>query len=237
MRKIKGSNSYLKNQTRVNLAKAVLCVLIFGILLFGIMFRSIYSMQIDLITEIGLVFLLAPIIASYYYLRKYHLYNGGRQGEKSVAKLLNSHLSDDYYLINDLYLGAGGDIDHIVLAPNGVFVLETKNWRGNITCDGDKWHRSGKRDFSSSPSIQVKRNASKIRRIIDSESSLRALGSWVEGIVVLTNRHATLHLNNPTVPILKLEQLTNYITTHNSMRRLSREQIEAIGKEITQRKA
>jgi hypothetical protein len=40
-------------------------------------------------------------------------------------------LSDDYYLLNDLYLrDGGGDIDHIVLGPNGVFVLETKNWSG-----------------------------------------------------------------------------------------------------------
>ena len=102
---------------------------------------------------VGLGFLIAPAIAAYYYLRKYHLYSGGWQGEKKVAKLLASSLSDDYYLINDLYLhGGGGDIDHIVLAPSGVFVLETKNWRGKITCNGDEWHRAGKAD---SPQAQV----------------------------------------------------------------------------------
>ena len=238
MRKIKGSNSYLRDQTRLNLAKAVLCVLVFGIILFGVMYWSVFNLQIDAISMVGLVFLIAPAIAAYYYMRKYHLYSGGRQGEKSVAKLLGNSLSDDYYLINDLYLhGSRGDIDHILLAPNGIFVLETKNWRGTITCNGDKWHRAGKGDISSSPSRQVKWNASRIRYIINNIPTIRPLGIWVEGIVVLTNKHTTLHLNNPTVPILKLDQLLKYITTHESTSKLSREQLEALGKEITKQKA
>ena len=238
MRKIKGSNSYLRDQTTLNLAKAVLSVLIFGIVLFGIMYWSVFNLQIDTISLLGLVFLIVPAIAAYYYLRKYHLYNGGRQGEKRVNRLLGSSLSDDYYLINDLYLqGSRGDIDHILLAPNGIFVLETKNWRGKITCNGDKWHRAGKGEISSSPSRQVKWNASRIKRIIDNSPTLRALGIWVEGIVVLTNKHTTLNLNSPTVPILKLDQLLKYIKNHESATTLSREQLEALGKEIIKQKA
>ena len=238
MRKIKGSNSYLRDQIRLNLAKAVLCVLIFGIILFGIMYWSVFNLQIDIISLLGLVFLIVPAITAYYYLRKYHLYNGGRQGEKRVNRLLGSSLSDDYYLINDLYLqGSRGDIDHILLAPNGIFVLETKNWRGKITCNGDKWNRAGKGDLPSSPSRQVKWNASRIKRIIDNSPTLRTLGIWVEGIVVLTNKHTTLNLNSPTVPILKLDHLLKYIKNHESATTLSREQLEALGKEIIKQKA
>jgi hypothetical protein len=238
MRKIKGSNSYLRDQTRLNLAKAVLCVLIFGIVLFGIMYWSVFNLQIDTISLLGLVFLIVPAIAAYYYLRKYHLYNGGRQGEKRVNRLLGSSLSDDYYLINDLYLqGSRGDIDHILLAPNGIFVLETKNWRGKITCNGDKWHRAGKGDISSSPSRQVKWNVSRIKRIIDNTPTLRTLRIWVEGIVVLTNKHTTLNVNSSTVPILRLDQLLKYIRNHESTTTLSLEQLEALGKEIMKQKA
>jgi hypothetical protein len=202
------------------------------------MYWSVFNLQIDTISLLGLVFLIVPAIAAYYYLRKYHLYNGGRQGEKRVNRLLGSSLSDDYYLINDLYLqGSRGDIDHILLAPNGVFVLETKNWRGKITCNGDKWHRAGKGDLPSSPSRQVKWNASRIKRIIDNSPTLRALGIWVEGIVVLTNKHTTLNLNSPTVPILKLDHLLKYIKNHESTTTLSREQLEALGKEIIKQKA
>jgi hypothetical protein len=78
----------------------------------------------------------------------------------------------------------------------------------------------------------VKRNISKIRQIINTDPNLRILDIWVEGIVVFTNNHASLRLNCPTVSVLKLPQLPNYLTTHWNSRSLSRDQIEAIGKEI-----
>ena len=238
MRKIKASSSYPKNQTRKNLARAALCLLILGAALFVIVLRVLSTWQVGVLEQAGLVFLLVPLIAFYYYLRKYRIYSGGWEGEKQVAKHLTITLSDDYYLINDLYLReGGGDIDHVVLAPGGVFVLETKNWSGTITCSGDEWQRAGKRDFKSSPSRQVKRNTARIQRIIDNSSGLRSLGVRVEGAVVLTNRNAVLHLNNPTVPVLKLPQLAGYITSHGGARRFSREQLEALGKEIAKQKA
>ena len=94
-----------------------------------------------------------------------------------------------------------------------------------------------KTPFQLQSSQQVKRNAAKLRHIIDGSSNLHGFNVWVEGIVVLTNRHANVHLNNPTVPILKLPQLPSYITTHGGTRRFSREQLEAIGKEIAKQKA
>jgi hypothetical protein len=237
MRKIKGSSSYLKNQVRKNLAKAALSIIIFGAAFLALIYRVLSTFQVGILEEAGLLFLLVPLIAFYFYLRKYRIYSGGWQGEKQVAKLLASTLSDDFYLLNDLYLrDGGGDIDHVVLGPNGVFVLETKNWSGNITCNGDEWQRVGKRNFSSSPSRQVKRNASKIKHIIDNSPSLRPLGIWVEGIVVFTNNHATLHVNNPTVSILKLSQLPNHITSYRNSRSYSREQLETVGKEIIKQK-
>ncbi|MDR0372897.1 MAG: NERD domain-containing protein [Nitrososphaerota archaeon] len=238
MRKIKASSNYLKNQTRKNLAKAVLCVLVFLLIFSVVMYRAISRFEWDMLAWVGLVFLFVPIVAFCYYLRKYRIFSGGWAGEKQVAQHLNSTLSDDYYLINDLYLReGGGDIDHVVLTPGGIFVLETKNWSGNITSSGDEWHRKGKRNFNSSPSRQVKRNVQKIQRIIGSSPVLRSMGIWVEGIVVLTNRHASVHLTNPSVPVLKLQQLPSYITSRGSPRRFSREQLEAIGKEITKQKA
>jgi eukaryotic-like serine/threonine-protein kinase len=97
-------------------------------------------------------------------LRKYHIYRSGWQSKKEVATLLSRTLSDDYYLLNNLYLrDGGGDIDHIVLGSNGIFVLETKNWKGRIFCNGDEWRQTGKRNFSGRPSRQVKRKAAKIK--------------------------------------------------------------------------
>jgi hypothetical protein len=235
MRKIKASNSYLKNQVRKNVAKAALSAFLFTVV-FAFLIYRLLSFGFGILEEVGLVLLLAPLGAFYYYLRKYHIYSSGLQGEKNVADYLNRNLNDDYYLINDLYLqGGGGDIDHVVLGPTGVFVLETKNWSGNITCNGDNWQRSGKGNVSA-PSNQVKRNVAKIRRILDGAPQLRGLGIWVEGVVVFTNRHATLHINNPTVAIVKLPQLTSHIASHPSPRRYQKSELEAVAKEFVKQK-
>lgn len=238
MRKMKGSSSYLKNQVRKNLAKAVLCVVLFFLIFFALSLRVLFTQSLGIFDAAGLLVSLVPLAAFYFYLRKYRIYNAGWVGERRVAKLLSSKLSDDYFLINDLYLhNGGGDIDHVVLGPSGIFVLETKNWSGDITCNGDMWQRTGKRSFKGSPSLQVKRNAAKIKYIIDSSQAFRSLDVWVEGIVVFTNNHATLNLNNPTVLILKLPQLPSHITTQRSPNNFSLQQIEAIGKEILRQKS
>jgi hypothetical protein len=237
MRQLKGSSSYLKNQVRKNLVKTALSILIFVIILFALTLRVLYTWQVGTLEEALLLLSIAPLIGFYFYLRKYRIFSGGWEGEKRVVKLLTDKLNDDYYLLNDLYLhNGGGDIDHIILGHNGVFVLETKNWSGSISCSGDEWQRAGKRNFSGSPSRQVKRNAAKIKQIIDNRQNLRSLGIWVEGIVVLTNKHVTLHLNNPTVPILKLPQVPIYIVAFRSSQSLSHEQLEVIGKEIIKQK-
>jgi hypothetical protein len=237
MRELKGSGSYLKNQVRKNLVKAVLNILIFGIVLFALILRVLSTWQPGTLEAAVLLFSIVPFISFYFYLRKYRIFRGGWEGEKQVVKLLTDKLNDDYYILNDLYLlNGGGDIDHIILGHNGVFVLETKNWSGRISCNGDQWQRTGKRNFSGSPSRQVKRNVTKIKQIIDNSQNLRSLGIWVEGIVVLTNNHSTLHLNNPTVSILKLPQVSSHIVAFRSSRSLSREQLEVIGKEIIKQK-
>jgi hypothetical protein len=237
MRKMKGSGSYLKNQVRKNLAKAALCLFLFILILVAAGLQTFFTMDLSLPVEVVLLLSLVPLGVSYFYLRKYHIYRVGWEGEKQVTRLLTRSLSDDYLLLNDLYLkGGAGDIDHVILAPGGVFVLETKNWSGTVACNGDSWSRVGRKDFRGSPSLQAKRGAATLKRIVDSSPSLHQLGIWVEPVVVFTNNHATLHLNSPTVTVLKLPQLSSYITRQGDQKRYSREQLEAVGTEILNQK-
>lgn len=237
MRKMKGSGNYLKNQVRKNLAKAIVCLLMFFLIFSALSIHVLLTLSFGIFDLAGFLISLVPLAAFYYFLRKYRIYGGGWEGEKRVIKILSSKLGDDYFLLNDLYLhGGAGDIDHVVLGPNGIFVLETKNWNGNISCNGDFWQRSGRQNFEGSPSQQVKRNVATIKNIIDSSQAFRALGIYVEGIVVFTNNHANLHINNPTVAIVKLSQLPNQITSHIRLSNYSHEQLEALAKEILKQK-
>src|SRR5208283_352262 len=108
MRKMKGSSNYLKNQVRKNLAKAVLCIALFFLILFTLSLRVLFTLSLSIFEEAGLSASLVPLAAFYFYLRKYRIYNAGWEGEKRVAKLLSRNLSDDYFLINDLYLHNSG---------------------------------------------------------------------------------------------------------------------------------
>ena len=237
MRKIEGSGNYLKNQVRKNLAKAALSLLLFFLLLFFIGWLLLFTKASNPIDLAAFLVSLVPLGAFYFYLHRYRVYSGGWAGEKQVTKLLSSKLSDDYLLLNDLRLrSGGGDIDHIVLGPSGVFVLETKNWSGDVTCHGDEWQRAGRGSFRGSPSLQVKRNAAKVKQAVDASPSLRALDVWVKGIVVFTNKHATLQLNEPSVLIVRLPQLLNHITTQRGSNVYSEQQLQEIAKQILRQK-
>lgn len=57
----------------------------------------------------------------------------GAEGEEAVARIL-SFLPASHTVFNDLQLDSGGPaFDHIVVSPSGIFVIETKNWGGEIT--------------------------------------------------------------------------------------------------------
>jgi hypothetical protein len=58
----------------------------------------------------------------------------GAAGEKSVAHTL-SKLPDDFRVVNDVQTPTG-NLDHVVIGPTGVFVIETKACRGIIGADG-----------------------------------------------------------------------------------------------------
>src|SRR2546426_10659207 len=67
----------------------------------------------------------------------------GLQGEERVAWEL-SYLSDEFLLLNDVMLpGSKGNIDHVVVGPTGVFIVETKNYSGKYVCYGDRWFFQG----------------------------------------------------------------------------------------------
>lgn len=61
----------------------------------------------------------------------------GKLGERKVSRILTS-LGSDYHVLNNVVLVTDRgttQIDHIVISPFGVFVVETKNYKGEIYGD------------------------------------------------------------------------------------------------------
>jgi hypothetical protein len=164
----------------------------------------------------------------------------GITGEQTVINAL-MNLNDSFYLINDITLQQPyGNIDHILLGPNGIFVIETKNYKGNIECNGDEWHRlyknrRGPKDFTmTSPSKQVKRNAVGLKNFLSNAADIMKNKPYlfINSILVFTEPDIDLKLNNPTVPVLKAEDLINYINNFKSRNQFTNDELESIAKVI-----
>ena len=66
--------------------------------------------------------------------RRYRAFRRGADGEDKVAWVL-SGFPDEFHVINDLGTPYG-NLDHVVVGPTGVFVIETKSWRGVVSSNG-----------------------------------------------------------------------------------------------------
>lgn len=57
----------------------------------------------------------------------------GGGGEEHVAKLLTKHLNASVVVLHDRGIpGTRANIDHIAIAPSGVWVIDTKRYKGNV---------------------------------------------------------------------------------------------------------
>jgi len=156
----------------------------------------------------------------------------GAEGEETVAQYLNV-LGHPYRVIHDVVLPEiGGNIDHIILGPNGIFVIETKNHNGFITCNGDYWtqRKVGQRGTPylgkiGCPSKQVKRNAISLRNLIRDRLGINL---YVNCAIVFTNKDAVLSIKSPTVEVLKPNELCEFIKTHNSWSNLTDKELEEL---------
>jgi hypothetical protein len=144
-------------------------------------------------------------------------------------KVLSSTLSNDYVLINDVQLVAGkkGNIDHIVVGPTGIFVLETKNHRGKIICYEERWTGIGQNPFT-----QARINASRVYKVIKASGISLSKPLWTRAVTVFANKKVELDMRKAPskVAVLKIDELTNYITQER--KRLSAQEIELISKKI-----
>ena len=112
----------------------------------------------------------------------------GRDGEKTVAQYLEQHRQTDWSLINDIP-GDHFNVDHVLVAPGGVFVLETKTRSkpavgdgrdAKIVYDGEALSVGG-HSPDPGPIIQARAERDWIRDILSDTTGRRVA---VRGIVV-----------------------------------------------------
>jgi hypothetical protein len=89
----------------------------------------------------------------------------GAAGERRTARLLNPLERRGWAVLHDLAVpGSRANIDHLVIGPGGVFVIDSKHYRGHLQLDGSGrlWHGRypldstlGAVDFEADQAAQV----------------------------------------------------------------------------------
>lgn len=142
--------------------------------------------------------------------RRWSNWTFGKSGEAAVSEALKS-LPNDYVLLNDLMLPDGrGNVDHLVIGPNGLFVIETKNYSGYVKCWADDWYVNGRK--ISSLSKQAKRNAIAIKNTLEAIfAEHRTTLPYVHALLCFVNSRGRLKLGQPTIPVLRCYELARFI--------------------------
>lgn len=141
-----------------------------------------------------------------------------REAKELVAGLLDEKLANDHYILNDLRLKVGREkcwLDHLVVAPSGMFVISTLNWSGQIIGDTSRQAHTWKiRDLEGK--VRPARNPlSRIQR------ERRILCNWLKGtnliwenvyaLVVLAHPQAEIAVTNAERRVLTPEQAVTFI--------------------------
>jgi hypothetical protein len=109
----------------------------------------------------------------------------GFDGEKATARRLRPLLAHGWTLFNDIET-AHGNIDHVLVGPAGVFMLESKRLAGRIKVQSGKlivrWHEDPN-DGYENDSIAGRAKAA----AYDLHTHLAAAGmsEWVQAVIVL----------------------------------------------------
>ncbi|HIE10781.1 MAG TPA: NERD domain-containing protein [Kiritimatiellae bacterium] len=105
--------------------------------------------------------------------RQIQSFVAGARGEETVAASLAS-LPAEYTVFNAVSIPGirrrAGDIDHIVVGPEGVFVIETMNWQGEVELENGAVRVNGQRP-PFDPVARVKTLVSRVQAVLAETSS------------------------------------------------------------------
>ncbi len=170
--------------------------------------------------------------------RFFFAFTSGLALEGKVSKILKE-LSDEYYVIQDIVIMGpfkALKYHHIILAPRGIFLLETRHRQGRIISQGSYWHQYWVREHNIMPSPvdQAQEKADNLRKhLMEHADQLRMTEEeienlWIQPVVIFTNNQVELKVIAERIPIFKLDEFEKYINSFKRKVTLSEEHREAL---------
>lgn len=229
MAKVYGNNSYLqkKDLTYALLAAGVAVIILAAVLLVFVIVSPLAG-GVAAVLAILILVMPAPILIRY--LKKQSLkYYRGFSGELLVKKKL-SELPEDFSVFCNLQFGdSRGNIDFVVLAPSGLFLLEVKNHKGRIGQSSGDFTIDGRMFPQRNILRQVHGEMWALKNYLAREAGMEI---FVNPVIVFSSPEAIIErglLRDGDVDIVALEFLPDlFFKTKKYNYPVSRNQIEEI---------
>jgi hypothetical protein len=139
-------------------------------------------------------------------------------------------------MLHDLRRIGGGNVDHVLVGPGGVFVLDSKNLDGEVRVDRDVMSLIRPGDdrpaySSDQPARQARGNAAHIHDVIRRRTG-RA--PWVRGVVVLWATFPQQHARGNKVDLVVGSHLADWLTAQPTQ--LTAAEVEELAAALTPRR-
>ena len=171
--------------------------------------------------------------------RHYGACIAGAAGEKKVAAFLKKELSDEWLLLNDVEIKSNNktaQIDHILVGPYGIVLIETKNVKGKISLTDDKQYWCQNKKYNTkrfySPTLQARGHEAAVKSII----SLFNLNQFIPIRSVVLFCDDQIELNLPRfvdgIPVKSMSSLAAIDFTGGKEPILSSQSVDHIGRTL-----
>lgn len=206
---------------------------------FSIILRKERSVEFSIVLALPILAVTAGLVYILWALKQRHkskvkkeIQKSGVKGELKVQSVLRvfEKPGSRYKVYHNVKLGP--DVEHtneydtIIVGPNGIFHIETKNYGGErggiIDVDSrDNWilhKKSGYSKIITNPAGQVNSHEYRLNGFLRKVAGLRDIPT--RGIIVLSCDDVTVRYNqkgaeNPEIPVLHRHELVEYITNYN----------------------
>jgi len=148
----------------------------------------------------------------------------GAVGEALIGYILEG-FPDDYRVIHDLTTPFG-NIDHVVVGPSGAYIIDTKNWKGVVSADGN-----GELLLNGKPTQkpEVKNLSRTIMNIKDKIKVLSELDPYVQGLLAFPSAWVDAKWGTTGyVHCIRDEQLYDRIVENKKSKKLTKKEIDAL---------
>ncbi|MBM7648442.1 hypothetical protein JOC78_001384 [Bacillus ectoiniformans] len=164
--------------------------------------------------------------------KEIQILRSGLKGEKQALEFFKQ-LPEDYTVFSDLEIIAEGkksQLDNVIVGPNGIFVIETKNLNGEIQGNSDdtqltqyKIGRKGNpynKTFYN-PIKQVSTHVYRLSRLLKSNG----VDTWIQGAVYFANPDCSVMVHNDSdIPVFSHSDnrhMLQYILSYQGKKKVS----------------